>query len=107
MATPNDVSLGQLIANARSLADMVNSNFVSQAEWIVWANRGYAKLYDLLISSYGTNYKAALPVQFLTVNGQFMYPLPNGTTNTYYSPAIAGQPANASYLAPAFYKLLG
>lgn len=105
-ASPNSVTLGQLIANARSLADMVNSNFVSQAEWTVWANKGYSKLYDLLISAYGANYEFALPVQFVTVTTQMLYPLPDGT-QTFYQPSIDGQPANPAFVAPAFYKLLG
>ena len=106
MASPNSVTLGQLIANARSLADMVNSNFVSQAEWTVWANKGYSKLYDILISAYGTNYKFAQPVQFLTNTSQQMYPLPDGTL-TFYKPNLDGTAANPAYVAPAFYKLLG
>lgn len=106
MASPNSVTLGQLIANARSLADMVNSNFVSQDEWTVWANKGYSKLYDLLISTYGTNYYFAQPVQFLTSTAQMIYPLPDGT-KTFYAPSINGNPANPNYVAPAFYKLMG
>lgn len=106
MASPNSVTLGQLIANAKSLADMVNSNFVSQDEWIVWANKGYSKLYDLLISAYGTNYKFAQPVQFLTNSAQQIYPLPDGTL-TFYRPALDGTAAVPNYVAPAFYKLLG
>ena len=106
MASPTTVTLGQLITNARSLADMVNSNFVSQAEWIVWANKAYAKLYDLLISSYGTNYYHAVPVQFVTKTSQMIYQLPNGAS-TFYRPGLDGQTANPSYVAPALYKLLG
>ncbi len=106
MASPNSVTLAQLIANAKSLADMVNSDFVSTSEWTVWANKGYSKLYDLLISSYGTNYKFATPVQFVTVQSQMIYPLPDGTL-TFYAPSIAGSAANPNFVAPAFYKLLG
>lgn len=106
MASPNSVTLAQLIANAKSLADMVNSNFVSTAEWTVWANKGYTKLYDILISAYGTNYEFALPVQFITVTSQMLYPLPDGS-RVFYSPSINGSPANPAFVAPAFYKLLG
>lgn len=106
MPSPNAVTLGQLITNARSLADMVNSNFVSQPEWIVWANKGYSKLYDLLISTYGANYQFALPVQFLTTTTQMLYPLPDGS-RVFYQPSIDGSPANPAYVAPAFYKCLG
>lgn len=106
MASPNSVTLSNLISNARSLADMVNSNFVSQAEWIVWANKGYSKLYDLLISAYGANYEFAQPVQFLTNTSQTMYPLPDGTL-TFYRPGIDGTAPTPSFVAPAFYKLLG
>ena len=105
-ASPNAVTLAQLIANAKSLADMVNSNFVSQAEWTVFANKGYTKLYDILISAYGTNYEFAVPVQFLTSTPQMIYPLPDGNT-LFYAPSINGSAANPAFLAPAFYKLLG
>lgn len=104
-ATPNSVTLAQLIANARSLCDMVNSEFVSDDEFTVWANKGYAKLYDLLISSYGTNYYVAQPFQFITNGNQQLYPLPDGTM-TFFQPALGTQPAG-TYVVPAFYKLLG
>lgn len=107
MASLNSVTLQNLITNAQSLSDMLNSNFVSQAEWTVWANKGYSKLYDLLISSYGVNYHFALPIQFLTSSGQMFYPLPDGVTQYYYTPGLNGSPAQTAYLAPAFYKLLG
>ena len=105
-ASPNAVTLAQLIANAKSLADMVNSDFVSQNEWTVWANKGYTKLYDILISAYGTNYEFAQPVQFLTNTSQMIYPLPDGSL-TFYKPGIDGSAPVANYVAPAFYKLLG
>jgi hypothetical protein len=107
MASLNAVTLQQLITNAQSLSDMLNSNFVSQAEWIVWANKGYSKLYDLLISCYGVNWKFAQPIQFLTSPGQMFYQLPDGVSLYYYTPGLDGTPVNANFLAPAFYKLCG
>jgi hypothetical protein len=107
MASPNAVTLQQLITNAQSLSDMLNSTFVSTSEWTVWANKGYSKLYDLLIASYGVNWQFALPIQFITNSGQMFYPLPDGVTQTYYTPGLNGSAAQSGFLAPAFYKLLG
>jgi len=45
-----------LMDRARRRADMVNSNFVSDAELIDWINEGWTELYDKLVSAYGEDY---------------------------------------------------
>ncbi len=102
----NSTTLGDLIFNAQSLSDQINSDFVSTAEWTNWANIGYAKLYDLLIASYGANYYASLAVQFLTVPSVMFYPLPDGTA-TFFTPGLTPTQSNGTIVAPPFYKLLG
>ncbi len=102
----NSITLGNLIYNAQSLSDQLNSDFISVEEWTNWANIGYAKLYDLLIQSYGTNYYAAFPVQFLSNPSVMFYALPDGTA-MFWTPGLAvGNPAG-NIVAPPFYKLLG
>ena len=105
MAAANSVTLQGLITAAQSLSDQLNSDFVSQDEWIVWANVAYGKLYDLLISAYGTNYEASQPVQWLTNRGQMMYPLPDGVA-MFWQPGLDGS-TPGFIVAPPFYKLLG
>jgi hypothetical protein len=102
----NSITLGNLIYNAQSLSDQLNSDFVSTEEWTNWANVGYGKLYDLLISSYGTNYYASYPVQVLTAPGQMFYPLPDGETE-FFTPGLSPTQGPGMIVAPAFYKLLG
>ena len=105
MAAANSVTLEELIFEASSMSDQLNSDFVSQTEWIAWANTAYGKLYDLLISAYGTNYEASQPVQWLTQRAQMMYPLPDGVA-TFWQPGLDGS-TPSFIVAPPFYKLLG
>lgn len=83
------------LAQARTLcqqeSDMVNSQFVSDAEWTSYINQSYFELYDLLVQKYGDDYYAN-NVEFQTDGTSYLYALPNGTN---YS------------AAPSFYKLLG
>lgn len=106
MAAQNNITLSQLIFNAQSLSDMLNNEFVSQQEWIVWANKGYAKLYDLLIASYGANYYGAYPVQFLTQPSVMFYPLPDGVAS-FFTPGLTPTQGSGTIVTPPFYKLLG
>jgi hypothetical protein len=71
---------------------MVNSSFVTDAEWNSYIASSYKELYDLLVSAYGNDYYVATPVTFTTDGTSDTYPLPDGTL---YSGASA------------FYKLLG
>ena len=74
----------------RQRADIVNSQFITDAELNSYINQSYFELYDLLISKYGDNYYVA-PVYTITTDGiNDQYALPNNP------PSV-----------PAFYKLLG
>lgn len=87
------LTLDQITASAKSLADMVNSQYVSPTEWTDYVNRGYSKVYDKMIQAYGTNYYGnTVPLLIPMVQDQEFYPMPDGTL---YSGA------------PAFYKLYG
>jgi hypothetical protein len=76
------ITLGEARLQAQQRADMVNSTFVSTAEWNTMINASYAELYDLLIGVY-EDYK---------ITSANISVLPN--TDTYSLPAT-------------FYKLRG
>lgn len=85
------LTLAQLRTLSQQESDMVNSTFISDAEWNTYINQSYFELYDLLIQKYGDDYFSN-SVEFTTDGTSQMYALPNGTN---YSGASA------------FYKLLG
>lgn len=78
------LTLAQLRLASQQRADMVNSGFVTDAEWNSYINQSYYELYDLLVQKYGDDYFVQTPYQFQT----------DGINGTYALPAD-------------FYKLLG
>lgn len=70
------MTLGQLRTATRQRSDMVNSQFVTDAEFNSYINQSYFELYDILVSTYGDDYYVA-PVFPITTNGtDFQFPLP-------------------------------
>lgn len=102
MAGPGLVTLGSIRAQAQERADMINSSFLSTSEWNANIARSYKELYDLLVGAYGNDYYVNVPVTFTTDGTTYLYSLPDGSTT--FTNAITG---STSYVAPAFYKLLG
>jgi len=96
------MTLSQLRDAVRQRSDMVNSQFVSDAELNTYINQSYFELYDLLIQKYGNNYYSADPAVFATDGQNLQFPLPNGVL-TFTN----GRTNATGYVAPAFYKLLG
>ena len=78
------MSLLDLRTATRQRADMVHSQFVTDAELNSYINQSGFELYDLLIQKYGDDYFIASPYSFTT----------NGTSDSYQLPG-------------SFYKLLG
>ena len=70
---------------ARERADMVNSQFVSDAEWNRYINASLYELYDLLVQKYGDHYFTSFPPYSFVTDGQ----------SDWYA------------LPPDFYKLVG
>ncbi len=99
--TNGEMCLSQIRLAAQQRADRVNSQFVTKAEWNSYINQSMFELYDLLVTAYGEEYFAASPAQFTTNGSSQFYPLPNGVLS--FTNSLTG----ASYVAPAFYKLLG
>lgn len=80
------MSLAALRTATRQRADMVNSQFITDAELNSYINQSYFELYDLLVSKYGDNYYVAPPFIINTDGTNYLYNLPT---------------------SPQLYKLLG
>lgn len=70
------MTLLELRTAARQRSDMVNSEFISDAEFNSYINQSYFELYDLLISRYGDNYAVATPYVFTTDGTNELFDLP-------------------------------
>lgn len=70
------LTLAELRTATRQRADMVNSQFVTDAELNSYINQSYFELYDLLVSKFGDNYYVAPPYTFQTDGTNFQYALP-------------------------------
>lgn len=71
------MTLLELRTAARQRADMVYSQFVTDAEFNSYINQSYFELYDLLVSKFGDNYYVA-PVYTINTNGtDYLFNLPN------------------------------
>jgi len=68
-------TLGNLKTAARQRADMVNNNFVTDAELVTYINSSIAELHDLLVSCYGADYFTTSTTT-ATVSGTADYALP-------------------------------
>jgi hypothetical protein len=56
---PKTVTLSSLRDQSKQRADMVNSSFLTDAEWNQNINNSWYELYDLLIGAYGNDYYAS------------------------------------------------
>jgi hypothetical protein len=88
---PGQENLGAIKTYARQLADMEDSQFVSDDELVTYINSGLYALYDLLVMKFGNDYYMAPPIKFITDGVTDRYLLPDGSV-----PGV-----------PAFYKLAG
>lgn len=72
-----NVTLAQLRIRARSRANMENSDFVSDTELNQFINDSLAELDDLLIASFGNDYRVSTTSPTTTVSGTSSYALPS------------------------------
>lgn len=96
---PGQMTLGQVRLLSKQRADMVNSQFITDAEWNTYINQSAFELYDLLVTRYEDQY-VAQPAMFQTSGLADQYPLPDGI-NTFLTDA------NVPFVPKPFYKLLG
>lgn len=70
------MQLSDLRTAVRQRADMVGSQFVTDAELNSYINQSYFELYDLIVQKYGDNYYVQTPYSFTTdgVNQYFNLP---------------------------------
>ena len=68
------VSLTNLTDRSKQLADMVNSFFVSPAEWTNYINAGYAELYDLVVASFEDYFTTTTTSTITTGNNTISLP---------------------------------
>lgn len=73
---PTTLTLSELRAASRQRADMVNSQFITDAEFNSYINQSYFELYDLLVSKFGDNYYVAPVYTFQTNGTDYQYALP-------------------------------
>lgn len=85
------ISLADIRTQSRQRADMLESEFVTDAELNTYINASLAELHDLLIAAYNEEYYME-SVEFASVTDQIDYDLPDGSN---YSAALK------------FYKLRG
>lgn len=79
-------ALSALRARAQQEADMVNTEFVSPAEWANYINGSYTELYGAIVQAFGNDYYSASPYSFTTDGTNYLFALPT---------------------SPAVFKLLG
>lgn len=77
MSTSSVATLSEIRTIARQYADMVNSQFVTDAEFNSYINLSYFELYDILIQKYGDDYYVASPYSFSTDGVTQQYTLPS------------------------------
>ncbi len=94
-----EMTLGQIRLAAQQRADLVNSGFVTVAEWNSYITQSYFELYDLLVTAY-QDYYLASPAMFLTNGQDNQYPLPDGITSFL-------NPDGSSFVPKPFYKMNG
>lgn len=75
MPTYPEMTLAEIRTQARQRADMVASQFVTDAELNGWINSSVAELYDLLVQKYGDDYFVEL-YTFTTAGNVDRYALP-------------------------------
>src|SRR5271165_1204892 len=75
MSTLSVATLGEIRTLARQYADMVTSQFVTDAEFNSYINLSYFELYDIIIQKYGNDYYAT-STSFSTDGVSQQYNLP-------------------------------
>ena len=78
MLTPGQTTLGNIRATVRQRADMVNTQFVTDAELNGYISASYFELYDIIIQKFGDDYESITPpFPITTVANTQLYALPS------------------------------
>lgn len=73
---PGQTTLGSIRLQAQQRSDMVNSQFITNAEWNAYINASFYELYDILVQKFGDDYFVATPFTYTTQTNTQTYPLP-------------------------------
>lgn len=65
------IDLAELRSRSQELADMVDSDYVSDNSWLIWINSGYAELYDLLVASDPERYSSFIDITLTSSRDDF------------------------------------
>jgi hypothetical protein len=76
MTTIAATTAGDIILAAQQRADMENSEFISDSEWLTMANASCQNLWDRLIEAYGNDYEVATPYTVTTDGTNDAFDLP-------------------------------
>lgn len=98
MADVGQVSLGAVRIQAQQKADLLNAGFITTVEWNQMLSLSYKSLFDLLGSTYGSDYFCGPPYTFVTNSSTQLYALPDGSTTIDSVTGLAAAP---------LYKLIG
>lgn len=72
----SNTTFGAIITSAQQRADLVNSGFVTAAEWRSMTNASLQQLYEKLVSAYGSDYEVQTPFSVTTTAVDDAYALP-------------------------------
>lgn len=72
----SNTTFGQIILQAQQRADLVNSGFISDAEWEAMTNASLQQLYEKLIEAFGSDYHVQTPYSITTDGTNDAYALP-------------------------------
>ena len=72
----NGPTLAQIRTAAQQRADLVNSQFITTAEWGNYINSSALQLYSIIIEKFGDDYSSATPVKWMTDGITERYQLP-------------------------------
>lgn len=90
--SPGQTTLGTVRDTVRQRADMVGSQFVTDAELNGYIQASYFELYDLLVTAYGENYyQSAAPYSFQTDGTNERFALPSDFYKALGVEVVVGQ----------------
>jgi len=76
MSSLGKMTLAEIRLAAQQRADLVNSQFVTNSEWNSYINLSIYGLYDILIQKFGDDYYVASPNAITTDGTNYLYALP-------------------------------
>lgn len=73
---PGETTVGNIMLESKQRCDKVNTENITQQEWVSMINQSYKELYDILIQKFADEYYVATPYSYTTSQDLQLYPLP-------------------------------